>query len=189
MADDKPKKAAMRRMHEAILRSGVMARLGSEARLVLCYAICWADYGNCTFTISARGAAKVCGCQVNSFRRGLRELQAAGVIAAGPKTKHGRSRFVFRDPTSEGAHVACHGAHTPRDRGRTRSVTGGAHATCPKRTRSVTGAHTPRDPYPEKVPSGPSRDQKGNPESLAGSAAVAAPARPVPSVPFREASA
>ncbi len=177
MADDKTKpKAAMRRMHEAILRSGVMARLGSEARLVLCYAICWADYTHCTFTISARGAAKVCGCQPNSFRRGIRELQAAGVIAPGPKTKHGRSRFVFQIPPGEGAHVALPGAHTLRDRGRTRSVTGGGHATCPGRTRSVTGAHTLRDPYPEKVPSGPEKDQRRNQEELAASAAVAAAA-------------
>lgn len=188
MADDKPKKAGMRRMHEAILRSGVMARLGSEARLVLCYAICWADYTHCTFTISARGAAKVCGCQTTTFRRGIAELQAAGVISPGPKTKYGRSRFVFQVPPSEGAHVACPGARTLRARGRAHYVSGGAHVACQERARSVSGARTLRAPYPEKVPSGPEKDQRRNQEALAASAAVAAAARPDLSVPSKEAS-
>jgi len=177
MADDhKPTKgkAAMRRMHEAILRSGALCRVGSEGRLVFCYATCWADYGSCTFTFSARGAAKVMGGHITTFTRGIRQLEEAGVIAKGPRTKAGRTRFVFRCPTQEGAHEVCQGAHTGRERKRTQGVLGahtgrvqGAHEACQ-------GAHTRRGPYPEYVPSDPSRDQKGNQKALAASAAGAA---------------
>ena len=138
MASEKPKAVSgeMRRRHEAIVRSGVLSSLRSEGRLVFVVALVWADYKKCTFTMSCRGAAALSGVQVNSIRRGLKQLVDAGILEQGPN-KGGRGQYRFVSPPS--------GAHTPGDRGRTPPVSGahtggdrGAHRGCAQRTPGVT---------------------------------------------------
>jgi hypothetical protein len=137
---------SMRRMHEAIIRSGSLGRLGSEGRLVFGIALCWADYKNCTFTMSARGAAKVACVQVNSVRRGLMQLAKAGLIEQSVKRSGGRRKFRFclpKNPDESGseAHTSC--------------VRQLAHSVCAHGTAGVRGAHDPCHERTHSVPSIP----------------------------------
>jgi hypothetical protein len=120
-----------------------MARLGSEGRLMACYALYWADFEKCTLKLSIRGAAKVLGVSPNGVRRGIQQLLDAGVLLLVSKgTGSGRSQYELTDP----GHEAC----TLRTRSVTPPVTTrdrSAHEACTERTRSVYGAHTLRDPY------------------------------------------
>jgi hypothetical protein len=133
---------SMRRLHEAIIRSGALGRIGSEGRLVFAIALCWADYKSCAFTFSARGAAKIAGVEVTSVRRGIRQLSEAGIIEQSQKMAGIRRRFRFCVPapgpeTTDEAHTPC---VRPRARSVCAPVTQGvrsAHATCAQRTRSV----------------------------------------------------
>lgn len=175
----KASSGAMRRRQDEIFRSGVMADIGSEGRLVFAVAAAWADYRTCEFKMSARGAARICGVKPTTIRRGLEQLIANGVIEAGPKTSGTRRRYRFSQPMGEdtrrdrGEHVAC--------ARRTRSVTGGGHATCPERTRSVRAPDTLRaraghDPCP-LVHNGP----QGVPQELHedSPSVIPAPGRPL----------
>ena len=141
MASEKPKAVSgeMRRRHEAIVRSGALSSLRSEGRLVFVVALVWADYKKCTFTMSCRGAAALAGVQVNSIRRGLKQLVDAGILEQGPN-KGGRGQYRFVSPPS--------GAHTPGDRGRTPPVSGAHTGGDRGRTPGVCAAHTGGDPYP-----------------------------------------
>jgi hypothetical protein len=141
MASEKQKAVygEMRRRHEAIVRSGVLSTVRSEGRLVFVIALVWADYKTCKFVLSCRGAATIAGVQINSIRRGIKQLEQVGVIERGPKTKRGRDQFKFVIPTLGGAHTECQGAHTGGVRG--------AHSPCQGRTPGVSGAHTGGDPY------------------------------------------
>lgn len=102
----------MRRRHEAIMRSGVMAKVRSEGRLVFAFGLMYADYASCEFKMSARGGAKVCVCQPTTFRRGIAQLRAAGVLQKGRLTKNGRHLYRFVVPTFGGAHEPCAEART-----------------------------------------------------------------------------
>lgn len=138
----------MRRRHEALLRSGVMSRLGSEARMVLTYALCYADYRRCTFTMSSAGAAKVMAVQRTSVRRGTNQLVRLGVFVPMNTSSGGsRTKYVFADFTAEGWHATCQGGGTLRAQDLTRSVPEGWHATCAGVARSVRKTGTRRDPY------------------------------------------
>jgi hypothetical protein len=145
MPDRKPSaKGELRRRHRALLLGGTLARLGSEGRLMACYALYWADFEKCTLRISIRGAAKVLGVSPNGVRRGMQQLLDEGVLillARGAGSQ--RSHYELASPPG---HEAC--------ALRTRSVTPpvtpcdrSAHVACTERTRSVYGAHTLRDPY------------------------------------------
>lgn len=120
-----------------------MARLGSEGRLMACYALYWADFEKCTLKLSVRGAAKVLGVCPNGVRRGIQQLLEAGVLTLVSKgTGSQRSQYEVGAP----GHEAC----ALRTRSVTTPVTTGdrsAHVACTERTRSVYRAHTLRDPY------------------------------------------
>jgi hypothetical protein len=75
----------MRRRHERIIRSGALARVRSEGRLVFGIALCWADYGKCTFRMSVRGAATVAGVHPTTVRRGLTSLSKQAFWKSGQK--------------------------------------------------------------------------------------------------------
>lgn len=145
---------AMRRRHEDIVRSGVLARIGSEGRLVFAVALCWADYKTCQFRMSARGAAKVAGVAVTTVRRGIAQLVDAGVFDVAPHDHGKRRRYRFAVP---GAHEACAQGDTPCVRPLTQGVraahTGGArsaHEACAQRAQGVS-------PFPQcssRVPQG-----------------------------------
>lgn len=147
----KASSGAMRRRQDEIFRSGVMADIGSEGRLVFAVAAAWADYRTCEFKMSARGAARICGVKPTTIRRGLEQLIRHGVIEAAAKTSNPRRKYRFSPPSGErtrrvlGGHEAC--------AARTQGVSGGAHEACPERTRSVRAADTLRaraghDPCP-----------------------------------------
>ena len=140
MASEKPKAVSgeMRRRHEAIVRSGVLSSIRSEGRLVFVIALVWADYKSCQFTMSYRGAASMAGVQVNSIRRGLKQLIDAGILEQGPR-KGLRGQYRFKSPPS--------GAHTQGDRGGARAVTGAHTGGDRGRTPGVCAAHTGGDPY------------------------------------------
>ena len=140
MASEKPKAVSgeMRRRHEAIVRSGILSTVRSEGRLVFCIALVWADYKSCQFTMSCRGAASMAGVQVNSIRRGLKQLVEVGILEKGP-SKRGRGQYRFKSPPS--------GAHTQGDRGRTPPVSGAHTGGDRGRTPGVCAAHTVGDPY------------------------------------------
>ena len=117
---DKPKRefGEMRRRHEALLRSGMMARLGTDARMVVAYALCFADYRRCTFTMSASGAAKVMAVQRTSVRRGINRLVAERVLLVVASSSGGtRAKYEFADVASEGWHKVCQGGGTQCARG------------------------------------------------------------------------
>jgi DNA-binding IclR family transcriptional regulator len=90
----------MRRRHEAIIRSGALAKLRSEGRLVFAIALCWADYRTCQFKMTARGAATVAGVQPTAIRRGLAQLVTAGILEQGPAVPGKRPRYRFLCPGS-----------------------------------------------------------------------------------------
>jgi len=137
-------KGELRRRHREWLHFGRLAALGSEGRLVACYALYWADFETCTVKMSARGAAKMLGVRPTSVTRGLRQLVEAGMFElVKPSSTTSRAVYEIKTPTTEGAHATC--------TGRTRSVSGahtqcvqGAHVACAPRTRSVGAAHTGR---------------------------------------------
>jgi DNA-binding transcriptional ArsR family regulator len=158
----------MRRRHEAIIRSGVLARLGSEGRLVLTLGLCWADYKTCQFRMSARGAASVAGVQQTTVRRGIRQLIEAGVIEVGPREEGNRQRYRFKVPQID-AHVACEGGaqgvrppahgscappHTP--------CAHTAHTTCAVCAHHVRTPRTGCAPYSSIVLKGSSRTREGS---------------------------
>lgn len=159
---ERPKRrmGEMRRLHEIILRSGAMARVGSEARLVFAFALMYADYEKCHFTMSARGGAIVCGCHTTTFRRGIAQLRKAGVLLKGKPATQGRYWYKLVAPPGGESHEACEQARTGRVRG--------AHESCAQaRTSGVRGAHeacaqarTGRAPYSSM----PLRVSSRNPE-------------------------
>jgi hypothetical protein len=167
----------MRRRHEAIMRSGAMTRVRSEGRLVFAFGLMYADYETCKFTMSARGGAKVCMCQPTTFRRGIAQLQAAGVLSRGPAAKNGRHWYRFVVPTNGGAHERCAGARTSGDRG--------AHEPCAgARTSGARGAHEPcagartsGAPYSSMFLKDSSRVLEGVPQDSAAAAQGAAAAK------------
>lgn len=166
----------MRRRHEAIMRSGAMAKVGSEGRLVFAFGLMYADYETCKFTMSARGGAKVCMCQPTTFRRGIAQLQSAGVLLKGPATKNGRHFYRFVVPTNGGAHERCAGARTSGDRGAHEPCAGartsgarGAHEAC-------AGAHTSGAPYSSMFLKDSSRVLERVPQDSAAAAQGAAAA-------------
>lgn len=154
----------MRRRHEAIIRSGSLAKLRSEGRLVFALALCWADYEKCQFRMSVRGAATVAGVKPTSVRRGLDQLLAAGVIEAGPSERGKRQRYRFLVPAKEGGHTPCAPPDTPRVQR--------AHTGCPGRTPPVSSAHTHRVPYSSIVLKGSSRTREDSGRSGPGGPAV-----------------
>ena len=138
----------MRRRHEAIVRSGALARVRSEGRLVFGLALLWADYKTCRFRMSARGAAKVSGVHPTTIRRGVSQLVEHGVIEAGPKEDGKRQLYRFRSMKG-GAHERCPGGarlvcapgHEPCAPPDTHGAQG-AHEPCPGRALGVSGART-----------------------------------------------
>ena len=145
MHDRKPSaKGELRRRHRSLLSGGVLGRLGSEGRLMACYALYWADFEKCTLRLSIRGAAKVLGVSPNGVRRGIQQMLDEGVLILLAKgTGSQRSQYELAAPPG---HEAC----ALRSRSVTPPVTPrdqSAHVACTERTRSVYGAHTLRDPY------------------------------------------
>jgi hypothetical protein len=108
MSSDKPKaaKGEMRKRHEAIVRSGALASVRSEGRLVFVIALVWADYKTCEFTMSSHGAAEVAGVQRTSIRRGIEQLMEAGILRRGPKRQN-RHRYRFIVPSNGDGHSGC----------------------------------------------------------------------------------
>ena len=88
----------MRRRHERIIRSGALARVRSEGRLVFGIALCWADYKTCQFRMSMRGAAVISGVHPNTVRRGITQLVDEGIIEVGPSEHGKRQRYRFCIP-------------------------------------------------------------------------------------------
>jgi len=145
-----------------------MARLGSEGRLMACYALYWADFEKCTLKLSIRGAAKVLGVSPNGVRRGIQQLLDAGVLLLVSKgTGSGRSQYELATPGHEACALRTRSVTPPVTR-RDRS----AHEACTERTRSVYGAHTLRDPYSNisiGIQGNTNRDiQSANPPGSAG---------------------
>lgn len=168
----------MRRRHEAIMRSGALAKVRSEGRLVFAFGLMYADYSTCEFKMSARGGAKVCVCQPTTFRRGIAQLRAAGVLKKGPAAKNGRFWYRFVVPTNGGAHKPCAEARTNGDRG--------AHHSCAEaRTSGARGAHEPcaearttGAPYSSMFLKGSSRTLEGVPQGSADASLGAASTDP-----------
>jgi hypothetical protein len=153
----------MRRRHEAIVRSGVLARVRSEGRLVFGIALCWADYKTCQFRMSMRGAASMAGVHPNTVRRGITQLVAEGVIEVGPSERGKRQRYRFRVPQEgddRSSPPRSRAVTPPRSPPVCAPVTPGVrpgHGGCAQGSRVVTGAHTGCDPYSSivlKVPQG-----------------------------------
>jgi len=164
--DGTASRGEMRRRHEEIIRSGALAKLRSEGRLVLTLALCWADYKTCQFRMSVRGAATVAGVQPTAVRRGIRQLVDAGVIEAGPFETGKRQRYRFRTP-QKSAHEPCPGgAHSVSStRAHTVSTTDThgvqrAHPRCPDRAPTVSCARTGCAPYSSIVLKGSSRTRE-----------------------------
>ena len=157
----------MRRRHEAIIRSGALARLRSEGRLVFALALCWADYKTCQFRFSARGAAKMAGVQPTAVRRGLAQLLEVGVIEAGPAEDGKRLKYRFRTP-QKSAHGSCAGGthpvpppgHTPCAPPDTGGAQG-AHGVCAGRAPGVSSARTACVPYSSIILKDSSRNPQG----------------------------
>lgn len=156
----------MRRRHEAIIRSGSLAKLRSEGRLVFALALCWADYKNCQFRMSARGAATVAGVQPTAIRRGLRQLVDQGVIEVGPSQPRKRQLYRFLSPEStrpESTDGRAQGVCAPRAHSvRAPDTHGarGAHERCADRAQGVSGARTGCAPYSSIVLKGSSRTRE-----------------------------
>lgn len=184
MADEKEKGSSgeMRRRHEAIVRSGALARLGSEGRATLVVALLWANYRTGEFRMSARGAATTSGLRPTTLRRGIAQLIAAGVIQ--PGQPHPTKRQLYRFVPDMGAHVACPPRTQVVRAPLTRVVRApdtpcarGAHVACPERARSVSGARTTRVPLSSIVLNGSSRTIEA--DSPSGLPAVAAASREI----------
>lgn len=123
---DPSAKGELRRRHRALIETGVVARLRSEGRLMLCYALYWASFEKCTVSFSFRGAAKMLGVQPTAAMRGVRQLVEAGAIAElPPDGQSSRRQYEILLPA---------GAHTSGVRG--------AHEPCTERTHGVDRAHT-----------------------------------------------
>jgi hypothetical protein len=162
----------MRRRHERIIRSGVLARVRSEGRLVFGIALCWADYGKCTFRMSVRGAATMAGVHPTTVRRGLTQLIDAGILEVGPEEIGKRQRYRFRVP--QGGHEPCpprsHSVTSPRSHTVPPPVTPGVragHGVCAQGSPGVSSARTGCAPYSSivlKVPQG--TVEGGSPEGL-----------------------
>lgn len=151
--DAKAGTGQMRRLHEAIIRSGALGKIKSEGRLVLAIALCWANYRSCQFKMSARGAAKVAGVMPTSIRRGIKQLADAGIIEAGPLTASNRRFYRFLAPPNGEGHEPC----APPDTSRVPS----AHERCPGRTPVVSKARTNGAPYSSIVLKGSVRNPGG----------------------------
>ena len=162
----------MRRRHERIIRSGALARVRSEGRLVFGIALCWADYGKCTFRMSVRGAATVAGVHPTTVRRGLTQLIDAGILEVGPEEIGKRQRYRFRVP--QGGHKPCpprsHSVTAPRSHTVPPPVTPGVragHGVCAQGSPGVSSARTGCAPYSSivlKVPQG--TVEGGSPDGL-----------------------
>jgi hypothetical protein len=145
MPDRKPTaRGELRRRHRALISGGSLGRMGSEARLMVCYVLYWADFEKCTLKMSIRGAAKVLGVTPNGVRRGIQQLLDEGVlILVSRGAGSNRSQYELATPPG---HATC----ALGSRSVTPPVTTGdrsAHVACTERTRSVYRAHTLRDPY------------------------------------------
>ena len=92
-------KASLRRRFEAFAKSGSLARLGSEARLVALYVLMRANWRDCTISMSQRHVAKQLGAHKTSIHRGIQQLEAAGILSeikAGEGTTW--AKYVVCDP-------------------------------------------------------------------------------------------
>lgn len=74
-------KASLRRRFEAFAKSGCLAKLGSEARLVALYVLLRANWRDCTISMSQRHVAKQLGAHKTSIQRGVQQLEAAGILS------------------------------------------------------------------------------------------------------------
>ena len=136
MPDRKPTaRGELRRRHRALISGGSLGRMGSEARLMVCYVLYWADFEKCTLKMSIRGAAKVLGVTPNGVRRGIQQLLDEGVlILVSRGSGSNRSQYELAPPPGHAT-----GALGPRSV--TPPVTTGdrgAHVACTERTRYVT---------------------------------------------------
>lgn len=162
----------MRRRHERIIRSGALARVRSEGRLVFGIALCWADYAKCTFRMSVRGAAAVVGVHPTTVRRGITQLIEAGILEVGSAEPGKRQRYRFRVP--QGGHEPCppraHSVTSPRSHTVPPPVTPGVragHGVCAQGSPGVSSARTGCAPYSSivlKVPQG--TVEGGSPDGL-----------------------
>lgn len=166
----------MRRRHEAIIRSGALARLGSEGRLVFGVALCWASYRTCEFRMSVRGAATVCGVHPTTIRRGLSQLVAEGVVQTGP-TEAGKRQIYRFNPAFGGDATCPPGARVvtaPRAQVVRATATPRARSgdeACAHGAQGVSGARTSRAPYSSIALNGSSRTVEA--DSPSGLPAVA----------------
>jgi hypothetical protein len=138
---DPSAKGELRRRHRALIEAGIVARLRSEGRLMLCYALYWANFEQCTVSFSFRGAAKMLGVQATSARRGVRQLVEAGAIVELPAEGRSSRRHYEILPHNgadtsgaRGAHERCAGVRT--------SGAQSAHEPCAERARVVRSART-----------------------------------------------
>jgi hypothetical protein len=167
-----PGRGEMRRRHERIIRSGALARVRSEGRLVFGIALCWADYGKCTFRMSVRGAATMAGVHPTTVRRGLTQLVEAGILEVGPADPGKRQKYRFRVP--QGGDKPCpprsHTVSTNRAQAVPPPVTPGVragHGVCAQGSPGVSSARTGCAPYSSivlKVPQG--TVEGGSPDGL-----------------------
>jgi hypothetical protein len=144
MTAEKPasKKGELRRRHRELLKSGRVASLGSEGRLMLCYALHFADFEKCTVKLSARGSAKFMGANPTTAIRGLRQLVRASVLSLVSEAKDGKMAvYELCSPTNGGAHTVCPGRAHSVSGARTPRVQS-AHEVCALRAHSVSSART-----------------------------------------------
>jgi DNA-binding transcriptional regulator YdaS (Cro superfamily) len=138
----------LRRRCRAWLENGLLSRLGSEGRLVACYAFHWADFRSCTIKIGTRSAARMLGVSPTAVTRGIRQMAAQKALVMVSTTPGGR-RLVEIPAVPNDAqpvHEVCtdrtRGVHTPY----TRRVRSG-YEVCTERTRGVHKVYTPRIPF------------------------------------------
>lgn len=92
-------KASLRRRFEAFAKSGSLARLGSEARLVALYVLLRANWRDCTISMSQRHVAKQLGAHKTSIQRGIHQLEAAGILSEVKATEGTTwAKYVVCDP-------------------------------------------------------------------------------------------
>ena len=137
----------LRRRCRAWLESGLLSRLGSEGRLVACYAFHWADFRSCTIKIGTRSAARMLGVSPTAVTRGIRQMVAQQALLMVSASVGRRRLFEIpavqkaADPVHEVCTDRARGVHTPY----TRRVRSG-YEVCTDRTRGVHKVYTPRTP-------------------------------------------
>lgn len=138
----------LRRRCRAWLENGLLSRLGSEGRLVACYAFHWADFRSCTIKIGTRSAARMLGVSPTAVTRGIRQMGAQKALVMVSTTTGGRRLFEIPAVPNDAqpVHEVCtdrtRGVHTPY----TRRVRSG-YEVCTERTRGVHKVYTPRTPF------------------------------------------